>query len=275
MSTYRAGTVYMASENVRPWVDTSDKKPVKPKPKKAVNTEPVFIEYAEIYKDDTLLFETFQNASNGKLPYGFTYRDGQLIFKHRKNIKYLTLHSDSNIAAKQCAEFMQNGGIFSKEKEVKKIEPAYENIEAEMRKKTKLRDELVRSYMHDDLRVKYNMTRDEELQLFYLVLTGFLLDRFSLQDIEMGKEPLNCQQVVKLHGLDEEHFEKTRVWRYNPELQMHRVSKRKTYKKRPAKPNAPTLSVEYKWSKHVNNIDKRNKKADKVEEDELSQMKAV
>ena len=261
MTSYRVSGYSSTAIQSRPWTSTEApaKKPEKMPKALKTTIEPRFLEFAEMYKDEPLLYETFKNAAVGKFPSGFVYKDNQLIFKHRKAIKYLPLHKDSRQAARKCVEFMQNGGIFTKSKEdIKTLQP--DPIEGEIRKKVRLKDELVRKFVHCHMRSKHKLSDAEELDLLDVVITGFILDQFVFEDIQLGEKGVEVLQIVKLHGLDEDHFTATGEWRINPALQNRKSYKRKQYKKRIIKKTeAPPTSVEYMWDKHLINMTKKNK----------------
>ena len=266
MSSYRVSSHPSTTCQSRPWTENKpDKKPTKVSKAPKPPSDPIFSEWAEMYKDDPLLHDTFNNAANGKFPLGFSYKDGQMIFKHRKTPKYLQFHKDSLIASRQCVEFMQNGGIFTQNPPVKKV--TFEPIDADVRKKTRLRDELLRNFVHYHLRNKYEMTYEEELNALDIVQTGFILDQFIYDDIQLGESGIECHRIFKLLGLDEVYFQENRIWRVNTVLQNRRVHRRKQTKKRITKnTRIPSTSVEYMWAKHVSNIEKKNKVDDDDDE---------
>lgn len=273
MSSYKICET--TTEKTRPWLvstnspagesSTSNNKLVAKKPgaskKVAVVVEPMFEQFAEMYKDDEIFYDIFKNASNGRLPYGFAYKDGQIILKNRKVIKYLLLSKDVRVAVKQCVEFMQNGGITTKDTEVSQFSShKLESIEYEMRKKTRLREEYVRYFIHGIIRPRYCLTEAEELAAFDIVHDGFIFGHFGLEDIKLG----NSNTVIGLEGLDEEYFAKTRIWRYNPDLQNKKLhGKIKSYKRKSQKVVALQGSgLEYKLMKRLTNMQKKQTKTD-------------
>ena len=224
--TQRSSLYASGSQGTRPWLLTPKPKTVVVAPKTMVH--PRFKEYAQIYAHDPLYCDIFNKAAYGKFPHGFGYKDGHMLGKqNRKSMRYCKLSTNPVCGAQQCVDFMQSGGIVSELNISDVIQAEHdaprETVETEMKKRIKLRDEILRFYIHNHMKHKYNLTQSEEMRLLHLILSGFVRDRLSCDDIELVGDTV----VVKhLYGLDEDFFVANRIWRINPALQVRRARKK-------------------------------------------------
>lgn len=187
----------------------------------------LFFECAKLCDDSSLWKDIFLKAAQTeKFPTDFVYKDGKLIFKHQKNTKppYIVLSKSPTEVVEQCMDFFKIYAGIPNTNNISTavIEPT--NLEDDIKKRVKLRDELIRNYLHDVVGKSLDLTEKQEYALFDVVFTAFILDDLVNENIKLNTIGT---AIAGIDGIDFEYFAETGRWRTNKALQHHKVKRSK------------------------------------------------
>ena len=198
MSDTRAKTGGYAVTTVHsmPWLET----PIKQKKVKGQRTRAqpaivnnIFAQCAELV-DDAYWQTTLMQASYGRFPKGFMYKNGIMTFRRGTKTQKIEI-SDNPIEATQTTiNFMKDmAGIRSQsdqERERKEIDEKLLNVKsldnctwADIKKKKKIQELLIGQFV-DHISSTMNLNRDQKKQLITLINVGFLLGYFSTNSVQ-------------------------------------------------------------------------------------------
>jgi hypothetical protein len=109
LSAKKPGSYAVTTIQSMPWLMTpTQKKETKTRRKTAKIVNPNFVEYID-YVSDPFWKEIFENASKGKFPKGFFYKDGVLSYR-KKNTPVLQIPADKYNATLLCLDYFRNIG---------------------------------------------------------------------------------------------------------------------------------------------------------------------
>jgi len=221
----------------------------------------IFAEYAQII-DDKFWIEKFTNASVGKFPSKFTYKDGMLFYKKGTKSNTLDLPKNKIEGANACIEFFRvNGSIFSPTDIQRSLE-IQERRSAEGKNfheltwataNKKVQDCLL-SYYVTNMQSIMKLTNTEMEQLRQTVNLGVVDKYFGKHNIHV-----NNKRIQTIDGLlwnDE-----LRQFYIDPDLRP--ISSRAYTRK---KHGPPAIDPELKdtvpnfgnkWSKYIDNLNKK------------------
>lgn len=188
VGSYAISTIGFDSWGNEPIVQTASKT------KRIRNKEvihKIFYECSEIIKDPYWL-EQFTNASIGKFPRKFSFKDGTLSFK--KGSKYVTLEVSSNpyLAIDSCMDFFRNnGGLFSEIDKQNSLEMRCsgdnEIVDLTWGDVNKKTQECMVSYFITDMKPVMNLTSKETEQLRQIIYYGVSNKLFDKNNINIEK----------------------------------------------------------------------------------------
>jgi hypothetical protein len=230
----------------------------------------IFAEYAALI-DDNFWIEKFKNASMGKFPTKFSYKNDMLIYKKGSKSYTLQLPTDKIEGLNACLEFFHaHGGIFS---------PL--DMEKSLQQQQQRASEEAATY---ELTWGTSNKKVQEKLLSYYVL--FMKENMKLTDIEMEqlRETINLGIVDKFFGKHNITIKNKRIhtidglaWNnekrqfyINPELKP--VSTRGYTRKKNGPPAIdPNLkdavsNIGNKWCKYLDHLNKKLEKELKREQ---------
>lgn len=202
----KVGSYATTSIQARPWMTPVSGGAPKAKKSKAqpVIVNPIFLECSQL-TDDSLWKELLENASHGKFPRGFTYRDNILTYKIRSKTFTLEVSNNPFEALTQCIDFMKRTARIASEAD--KERDRFE-IEEKLReqvaldqcnwsdiKKKKVKALLISSFIERTARERCYTPKQKDY--FKMILNvGFSLGYLSKNDIvfEGG-------QITRIEGL--------------------------------------------------------------------------
>lgn len=171
---------------------------------------PCFLEYIEITQD-SFWVEKFTNASIGKFPVKFSYRDGVMYYKKGAKVRSLELSNNKYEAAPSCIEFFRvNGGIFSPIDEQNSIALQNARIQSDLTapltwgSANKKLQECLISYYVMHMKSSMNLKSNEVEQLRRCILLGIFNKYFGKHNIRIEEN-----HIYSIEGLmwdDEAHI---------------------------------------------------------------------
>ena len=218
---------------------------------------PIFEHCIELI-DDPYWKSIFTKAVTGKLPTGFSYKDGHLIYKRGNKVKK-TLLSGTPIEILTCCLdfFRENGGLYSdidKEKDLidrSNVVTFYQKSWGEISKNTTLKKLLINSY------IRSITNKDEYEYLKTLVNMGMIVGIISDNDIEYKDG-----NIVSINGIIKE----------NNKWILVDNGKRKKLSSNKVKTKTNTMDYYSLWYKYImglrNEITQTMDETDKTEETE-------
>lgn len=251
------GSYSVTSIESRPWASTnvssSRPKTRRAKPTPAVINS-IFKECAEIVDDPTWK-SIFTEAAMGKLPRGFTYKDGYITHKIRNRTARLEVSSIPEVALEECLYFFrEKAGIMSQEDQRKAKEEFEEFLLtsgalhpskwSEIRKK-KVKDVLISTFVAK-ISKELNLQEAQKVDLRNKIYTGFILGCFGNDQVELEKG-----YIRSIAGLD-----------FNPEtktfyIDYARAPKQTKKSRRVEKTTRPKNSFYTLWVKYLETLEKR------------------
>jgi hypothetical protein len=186
------------STESKSWITTSVTAS-KPKTRRA-KAEPIVVNAVFKACEDLTVDPTwktiFSEAAYGKLPRGFTYKNGYLTHKIRNKISRLELSStDPQVVMEECMRFMkEKAGIMSQEDQRKAKEEFEEHLIqagnlrpnqwSEIKKKKKIRNVLLSTFI-TQLSKEMALTQTEKEDLRNKIFLGLILGCFGNEQIEV------------------------------------------------------------------------------------------
>lgn len=245
----------------RSWT-TTNVTATRPKTRRA-KPEPVVIndifkECSQLVTDQTWK-NIFNEASYGKLPRGFTFKDGHVTHKIRNKTSRIELNADPQRALQESLEFFkEKAGIMSQDDQKKAREEfeefllvsgsLYPTKWSEIRKK-KVKEVLVSSYI---CKVAKELTLDqkEKEDLRNKIYLGFILGCFGNDNIELEEG-----YIKNIAGLNYDSSKKTFIINYKEAPKQSKKSRR------PEKTTKPKTSFYTLWIKFLETLEKRVSKS--------------
>lgn len=185
----RVGTYAVAGFESRPWLSAPTKPPKKGKTPVLVN--PIFAECAQLI-DDPLWKALLEQASRGKFPKGFTYRNGILTHKLRSKVATLLVPQVPHEALMQCVDFIRRmGQIVSEadrlreqemEDERRLQESSIHNCTWNEIKKKKVKAVLLAAFVETEA-AQHHLTSKEMDQLTMIMNLGMTLGYLNKEDV--------------------------------------------------------------------------------------------
>lgn len=177
--------------------------------KTTVKKEPEKIHF-DIFKkfseetDNTFWKELFDNASKGKFPKFFFYKDGCLTYANnqKKQLDVFCLTKCDDIELNDIIEFMVKNGILPPEDEIDKIEEIVTNcsFETKIRNwgdyKKKDKDHMIEFYI-EEMSKSMRLTYVQRNSLNSKILEGIQLGIFNKNNIFVDKD----NRISKIDGL--------------------------------------------------------------------------
>ena len=257
VTTNSPGNYAVSSLEMRPWASTSvtisrpKTRRAKPDP---VVVNPIFKECADMVTDQT--WKTiFNEASFGKLPRGFTYKDGYITHKIRNKVTRIEISTDPEIAINECLHFFkEKAGIMSQEDQ-KKAKEDFEDYLlksgalcpqrwSEIRKK-KIKDVLISTFIAK-LGKEIGLSSNEKADLRNKIYLGFILGCFGNDQVE-----LDNGYIRNIAGLD--FSQETRDFY----IDYSRAPKQLKKSRRVEKATKPKNSFYTLWIKFLESLEKR------------------
>jgi len=240
-----------------PW-DSTSVTTTRPKTRRAkpdpVIVHPIFKDCADRVTDPTWK-NIFNEASFGKLPKGFTYKDGYITHKIRNKIARIQISDDPDRAVNECISFFkEKAGIMSLEDHKKAKEDFEEYLLksgsllptkwSEIRKK-KVKDVLISTFI-TRLSKELGLTQQEKNDLRNKIYLGFILGCFGNEQVK-----LDNGYIRNIAGLDFD--QETRSFRIDYSQAPKQIKKsRRTEKVSKQKNSFYTL-----WIKFLESLKKR------------------
>lgn len=255
----RAGGYAVSSIGARPWINM----PVEQKREKNGRmckqvpiVHPIFKECAGL-TNDPMWQSIFNNASIGKFPKGFNYKDGRLTSRGKSKNKVINISDDPLEVLYLCIEFFKlTAGLTSERDQARnkqEYDSAYEKtnetFESCIKSRKVYREECIRDYLNK-LGSQHNLDQDKVYQLICRVELGFFLNRLDYKKDLIIDE--SKKLIVGIHGLafdenDKEFFIK----------EDHPVK----LTPRPSKKKIPREGIiDVRWRKFLEDLDKKKKK---------------
>jgi hypothetical protein len=216
--TSTPGNYAVSTIKTRPWLSTTVKQTTNKTRKsktQIVIANPIFNECASVVQDPFWV-GVFQKASLGKLPRGFTYKEGYLIHKRGTRVNRIEVPNAPAEASSVCISFFgKMAGLMSPNDHERnrqligeRLQESFNNQMASwsvVSKKKKLKELLIATFI-DELAVNCQITYDEKLELISLINKGFILGYFTSKNIqfESGRilsiAGLECHNQVDKNG---------------------------------------------------------------------------
>jgi len=253
----RAGGYAISSNVARPWITIpveykTDKNGKMYKPITLVN--PIFKECASL-TTDSLWHHVFNQASIGKFPKGFTYKDSKLTSRSKSKIKTIEISDDPYETFALCIEFFKLAGGLISETDQQRSKLEYDNIKVKeedfvsiLKHRKNQRDEYIKLFIDEEIK-KNNLPSEEFINLNCLVEIGFFLNRFDFKDLIIDE---NKKCITGVNGLI-----------YNENEKKYSISKDNTIKLTPRPLKRKTEKegiIDLKWRKFLDDLDKKKKK---------------
>lgn len=156
----------------------------------------------------------FINASFGKFPRGFSFRDGILSYKKKNKIFSMGISTDPYVAYEEVYSFMKNNANMMSNEE--KIESHIANLEIEEKDLTwtsisnrSVKDLYISSYakdlIHKNLGMSYGKIECSYIYKHFvsIVHIGLIIGHIKPKDIELDE-----YGIKKIHGIDYDEDEK-------------------------------------------------------------------
>jgi len=193
------------NDNARPWNIKSS--PFKKKSTDKTTLYPLFENCAYLHKNDAALYKIFMDCSNGKFPPGFSFKDGIIYYKHGKIKRQEELDNDLTKASLKIITFLK---LYHGESNV--IDTSMTNntfsYKKEIKKKIRLKDDLINIFISDVLTKKYMLTSAEQIVCRRLITIAFYADILCFEDILFDE---NDQFITMINGIDMTKFNDTRL----------------------------------------------------------------
>lgn len=257
ITTNSPGSYAVSSLEMRPWASTnvtvSRPKTRRAKPDPVV-VNSIFKECADLTSDPT--WKTiFQEASFGKMPRGFSFKDGYITHKIRNKISRIEVPSSSQVAFSECIRFFKDkAGIMSQEDQ-KRAKDEFEEYLlnngslhpmrwSEIRKK-KVKDVLISTFIAR-FGKEIGLTQQEKADLRNKIYLGFILGCFGNDQVE-----LENGYIRNIAGLDFEP--ETRIF----QIDYSKAPKQLRKSRRTEKVTKPKNSFYTLWIRFLESLEKR------------------
>jgi hypothetical protein len=229
-------------------VITSQKMPWLSKPKKSkVQVVNGIFEQASEITEDPFWKALLAKAALGKFPPGFSYRNGQLIYKRGTKVFKALIGNDPLEALTASLDFFREyGGIRSeadRERDELNARPTSSFLDldwASLSKKKELKTLLIDSYIREEAK-RLKLTNEQKLQLASMIKIGFLLGNLTNDDINYSRG-----KIESIGGLSRDEY-----GRYY--LTKPAKIKRTTTKSKPKVGKPEFIAA---WSKYLGALDK-------------------
>ena len=251
----------LASIDTRSWTSTNVTE-TRPKTRRAkaeqIVVNDIFRECSELTTDQTWR-NIFNEASYGKLPRGFSFKDGHITHKIRNKTSRIELNSDPKRAIDEAREFFkEKAGIMSQD-DLKKAKEEFEEFLlnsdslypskwSEIRKK-KVKDVLISSYICKVAK-ELNIDQKAKEDLRNKIYLGFILGCFGNDNIQLEEG-----YIKNITGIDYDNIKKVFNINYNKAPKQSKKSRR-TEKAVKTKTSFYTL-----WIKFLETLEKRVSKS--------------
>lgn len=262
--TNSPGSYAVSSVETRPWASTnvvvSKPKTRRAKPDPIV-INPIFKECLTYVKDPT--WETiFTDASFGKLPRGFTYKDGYITHKIRNKVSRIEISPIAAEAVTECINFFrEKAGIMSQDDQ-KKAKQEFEdfllnsgalcpNRWSEIRKK-KIKDVLISTFIAR-LTKELGLSNEEKADLRNKIYLGFILGCFGNEQVELCNGYIHAIAGLRLDP-DSRKFN----------INYTKAPKQLKKSRRVEKINKPKQSFYTLWVKFLETLEKRAVKSGNI-----------
>ena len=257
VTTNSPGSYAVSSLEARPWASTSvsisrpKTRRAKPDP---IVVNPIFKECANLITDPT--WKTiFSEASLGKLPRGFTYKDGYITHKIRNKISRIEISTNPEVALDECLHFFkEKAGIMSQEDQKRAREDFEEYLLnsgalcptrwSEIRKK-KVKDVLISTFIAK-IAKEIGLNQAEKDDLKNKIYLGFILGCFGNDQVE-----LENGYITNIAGLDFNQDNR------NFQIDYTRAPKQLKKSRRVEKASIPKNSFYTLWIKFLESLEKR------------------
>jgi hypothetical protein len=255
----RAGGYAVSTINARPWINM----PVEPKREKsgrickqATIIHPIFKECAAL-TEDPMWQSVFNQASIGKFPKGFTFKDGRLASKGKSKIRTITIGDDPLEVLYLCIEFFKlTAGLTSERDQArnkKEYDTAYskdpDTFVSSLRTRKGYREECIRNYL-EDLANRHNLDQGSFYHLISLVEIGFFLNKLDYKkDLILDDDKMI---VTAINGLTFDNDEKRFYIADDHPLKLAP----RTIKKKVTREGI----IDQRWRKFLEDLDKKKKK---------------
>ena len=261
VSERRTGTYAIATVYKIPWSDKKKKKKTGKNRKKHKNkiVNSIFYECSENIADPYWK-KIFENASRGKFPRGFMFRNGVLTHKKGNKIQRLEIVESPIETLTLCISFFQQtAGLMSeidkqrfKKDITQKLMDKYalEKIKWNEIKKEKIRELLIDDYI-EELSSSMELDIQSRLELITLINKGFLVKQLSNKDIifEKGK-------VISINGLIIDKKQK-RFW-IDPKKIPKKIKLTNQKSTNLKDTSGTSFSLIKCWKKYLENLNKKN-----------------
>ena len=249
------------TSDVKSW-ETTTVSISKPKTRRA-KVEPVVInhifkECADLIEDQTWK-NIFNEASYGKFPRGFMYKDGFLIHRIKNKTCRIEINSQADVVLSECMAFFKlKGGIMSQNDQKKAREDferhliesgaLYPTKWSEIKKK-KIRDVLISTFV---VRIakEIDLNDEERKDLRNKIYLGMILGCFGNEQIELDKG-----YIASIAGLNFD--ETTRKFK----IDYSRAPKQNKKSRVTEKASYPKSSFYSMWVKFLESLEKRAAKS--------------
>ena len=180
----------------KPWASTSVSAS-KPKTRRAkpapVVVNPIFEECAKLATDPTWKI-IFEEASFGKLPRGFTYKDGFITHKIRNKTSRVEISTDPHLALVECIDFFKTKAGIMSENDQRKAREEFEEYLiqsgslvpqkwSEIRRK-KVKDVLISTFI-SKLGHEISLKKKKKKDLHNKIYLGFILGCFGNDQVNL------------------------------------------------------------------------------------------
>lgn len=250
------GNYAVSNLETRPWIFTpvtvSRPKTRRAKPEQVI-VNSIFKECAELTQDTT--WKTiFNSASYGKLPKGFTFKDGFLTHKIRNKLSRVEISSNAAQAFEECTSFFKTKAGIMSEEDQKKAREEFEDflLESgslyptrwtEVRKK--VRDVLISTFV-GNVAKEVGLRPAEKADMKNKINLGLILGCFGNDQIV-----LENGYIKEIAGLEFDHTSR------NFKIDHTKAPKQLKKSRRVEKEKLPKKSFYALWVKFLDTLEKR------------------
>jgi hypothetical protein len=259
-STRSPNSYTIPSFESRPWSSTSVTVS-RPKTRRArpepVIVNPIFKECAEL-TTDTMWKSIFNEAALGKLPRGFSFKNGYITHKIRNKVSRLEISDNPSVVLNECIDFFrEKAGIMSQEDQ-KRAKESFEDYLLSTKelyptkwsaiRKKKIKNALISTYMAK-VGKDLHLNQEEKGDLKNTIYLGFILGCFGNNQVELKEG-----YIHEIIGL--EFNEETRKFY----IDYSRAPKQIKRSRRNEKEVKPKDSFYLFWLKFLNTLERKSMK---------------
>lgn len=167
------------------------------KVKKKDVVHPIFLAYAECI-DDPYWSSMLSNAAYGKFPKKFSYQDGNLVFRRKKNIS-LSLTGDMSVDPYKVVEFFKHHSGITSQADREMTTRELSNTETKEiswgRKRKRIRELMISNYV-SFMAKAMNLTQEQKEQLKLIINVGVLFGYLNKDNFETDDK-----RIIRINGI--------------------------------------------------------------------------